>query len=227
MVLLIAAIILAVLFAAMYFYMNAPELCKDCSMPKKKYIYFQKSIDLNDLNSSISRAINEILGDSQEAHALLHKKTEKGYENSIAILYFDSPKLIAKYKKVRVCIGLLANPEENTQKIEDTLKSLGYETTNLMFTRGVIRTIENPIKDYGKYKPSGLEEYPRIEGFILKNREFKELLVESESYKNEEIEFAEIINPAQVQFYRPLFHANKYQICTLPALNSNGKQKAE
>ena len=211
---MIIFIIIALIFLMLlgiYLYVNRSSTCQEDSLPKKKFIFLEKLCDVSKLNEFIARVISEIM-DTKDAPAMLAKKAGDNYANSIAILYFDSPQVVETTKKCRVCAGILCEKDANTTSMEAELKALGFTVVMLDYTKGVSRKLHNPVKGYLRYQPTGLQLYPIIERFVMKSADLRESLDPTPSGN---IEYAEIINPVSVSFYRPLYRADKFRICTL------------
>ena len=220
-ILLIIAIILILSYFALSFYMNRPSVCQEDSLIKRIFIFAEKACKVSEIPEFATQCMAEIKN-TKEGSSLLEKK-DKDYVNHFAIFYFDGPKIVEKYKICRVCVGILCNKDTSTTEIEKELKVKGYESAVINFTKGVSRKIPNTKDD--KYVPTGLSVYPSIENYIKNNSDTRESLLESLSYKNDEIEFAEIIDPSTILYYRPLFQAERFHISRLPPFKDEGVKK--
>eukprot|EP00826_Nyctotherus_ovalis_P058025 TRINITY_DN7952_c0_g1_i3.p1 TRINITY_DN7952_c0_g1~~TRINITY_DN7952_c0_g1_i3.p1 ORF type:complete len:231 (+),score=59.59 TRINITY_DN7952_c0_g1_i3:107-799(+) len=223
-ILAIAVAVLIVAYFAMSYYMSRPSVCVEDSLMKQIFIFAQGACKPSEIQKFVAQSLSEI-NQTKEGKELLEKETDKQRLNHLAIFYFDGPRLVEKYGKCRVCAGILCNKDAKTEGLEEQLKSKGYVTTVIQFTKGVSRKVPNTKGLNPSYVPGGLAAYPCIESYIKGNSDTSESLTESPGYKEGEIQLAEIVDPKTVTYYRPLFHPERLLVTRLPSLKEQGTKK--
>ena len=223
---LILVIVVSVLLLILgYCWLTSGNRWTDLKLAKRKYFYKEQMCEATKVSDFVAEVVQQMKQVKGAEEVLTQKRDkDKGYGCELAVVYEDSPRMVVKHGKCRLCVGMLFASDVDSSSFDAPLTSLGYHGKVIAYTNGLSMVMDNISHGLQGYTCQGLRMYQQFDRFLARNRDIRESLDRGEP---DEIQFAEIVNPTVVVFYRPTFREQEYRLSSLPPLHELDNKKAQ